>query len=579
MTFGHGPRNPINKNPFESAIGDFHEAQRQAALQEVVARFTGRSTALFSYEEVAEKLRVTSRAGRGQRTIPVKAIVGSVGRYNDFTHTFLPRLNRDAQRWARVKIAAQDVSELPPIEVYQLGDGYFVIDGNHRVSVARRQGLQFIDAMVTEVRTRVPFSPEDSPDELIVKAEYAAFLDETRLRRLRPDADLRVTVPGQYVTLENLIEVHRYFVEVAEERELTFAEAVARWYDEAYLPVIEAVREQEILDDFPGRTETDFYVWAAVHQASLQKELGWSLRPEVAVARAAAAFEPSARRWYERLGRRLLQVLSDETAGEAWSQERLPARYSDRLFADILVPVAPGTPVALTQALVIAQREEARLCGLHLVEDGVELPGNDEETLRQAFTRRCAEASVNSVFVVENGARNVGKQMLARATFSDLLVVNHALAAGDGGDSLSPAMKTLLERGGRPVLVAGNEPSLLQRVLLIAGERRGDSQALFVAAYLAEHWQASLTVIPDLRGDSEAQGRLRDYLALHEVSATYLPVAEPAGDFVHRAAADQGSDLIVMGAFQYGRFGRRRLDAELAGSLLTPDLPPLLICP
>lgn len=579
MTFGHGPRNPINKNPFESAIGDFHEVQRQAALQEVVARFKGRSAALYSYEEVAEKLRVTNRLGRGQRTIPVEAIVGSVGRYNDFTHTFLPRLSQDAQRWARVKSAAEDVSKLPPIEVYQLGDGYFVIDGNHRVSVARQQGLHFIDAVVTEVRTRVPFSPEDSPDELIVKAEYAAFLDETRLHQLRPDADLRVTVPGQYATLENLIEVHRYFAEVAEEREITFAEVVARWYDEAYLPVVEAVREQEILDHFPGRTETDFYVWVAVHQAALQKELGWSLRPEVAVARAAAAFEPSPRRWYQRLGCRLLQVLSDETAGETWSQERLSARYSDRLFADILVPVGAGTQAALTQALIVAQREQARLCGLLLAEDGTEPPGDGEETQRQTFARRCAEVSVESVLVVENGARDLGEQLLARAPFSDLLVVNHAFAAGDGGVPFSPAIKTLLERGGRPVLVTGDEPSPFRRVLLVAGEGRGDNQALFVAAYLAERWQASLTVIPDLRGDSEAQRRLRDYLALHEVSATYLPVAEAADDFVHRAAADQGSDLIVMGAFQYGRFGRRRLDAELAGTLLTPDLPPLLVCP
>lgn len=577
MSFGHGPHNPINKNPFESAIGDFHEAQRQATLQEVVARFTGRSTALFSYEEVAEKLRVTGRAGRGRRTIPVEAIVGSVGRYNDFTRTFLPRLARDAQRWARVKVAANDVTELPPIEVYQIGDGYFVVDGNHRVSVARQQGLRFIDAKVTEVRTRVPFSPGDSPDELIVKAEYAAFLDESGLRRVRPDADLRVTVPGQYATLENLIEVHRYFVEVAEERELSFAEAVARWYDEAYLPVLEAIREQGILDDFPGRTETDFYVWVAVHQAALQKEMGWPLRPEVAVARAATAFEPSSRRWYERLGGRLLQVLSDQKAGESWSQERLLARYSDRLFADVLVPVSAGASPALAQALVIARREEARLCGLLLAEERPGSPGDREEALRHAFARRCAEASVESVLVVESG--DLGQRLLARAPVSDLLVVDQAFAAGDGGVHLSPALRDLLELGGRPVLVAAADPSPLQRVLLIAGDPRGDSQALFVTAYLAEHWQASLAVIPDLHGNGVAQARLRDYLALHEVAATYLPAGEPASDFVRRAAAGQGSDLIVMGAFQYGRLGRRRLDAELAGSLLIAGFPPLLICP
>ncbi|MDX1688535.1 MAG: hypothetical protein R3248_11170 [Candidatus Promineifilaceae bacterium] len=577
MTFSQFPPNLEEEGPFGAAIGDFHDARIRAAVQDIVARFTGRSAALFSYEDVAEKLRVTGRAGRGHRTIPVEAIVGSVGRYNDFTRTFLPRLARDAERWARVKVAAKDVTELPPIEVYQIGDGYFVIDGNHRVSVARQQGVRYIDATVTEVRTRVPFSPEDSPDELIAKAEYAAFLEETGLHRVRPGADLRVTCPGQYATLENLIEVHRYFVEVAEEREIPFSRAVGRWYDEAYLPVVEAIREREILSHFPGRTETDFYVWVALHQAALQNELGWTVRPEVAAARVADSFEPSPRRWIKRLGGRLLQVLSGETAGESWSQGRLLARYSDRLFADILLPLYTGDDAALAQALVIARREDARLLGLLLAEGDDETPVGAEEDLRQAFERRCAEVSVDGVSVVEKG--NLGEKLLARASLSDVMVVGRSFAASEGQGHLSPAVRALLEQRGRPVLVARDQATPLRRVLLLADGLRGDNQALFVATYLAEHWQASLTVLPGVRGSGDDLGGLRDYLAVHEVTATFLPVAESPGASVRRIAAEQNSDLIVMGAFQYGRFGRRRFDAELAGSLLNVGAPPLLICP
>jgi hypothetical protein len=91
-----------------------------------------------------------------------------------------------------------------------------------------------IDAVVTRIKTRVPFSANDDPEALILKAEYAEFLDYTHLDHLRPEANLRVSVAGQYAHLENHIEVHRFFLEMAEERELELEEAVTRWYDEAY---------------------------------------------------------------------------------------------------------------------------------------------------------------------------------------------------------------------------------------------------------------------------------------------------------------------------------------------------------
>lgn len=577
MTFRKISPDPKEEGPFGAAIGDFHDARTKAALQEVIGRFTGRSVALLSYEDVAEKLRVTGRAGRGQRTIPVDAIVGSVGRYNDFTRTFLPRVARDAQRWARVKIAARDVTELPPIDVYQLGDGYFVIDGNHRVSVARQQGLRYIDATVTEVRTRVPFSPEDSPDELIAKAEYAAFLEETGMHRVRPAADLRLTCPGQYSTLENLIEVHRYFVETADGQEISFSAAVGRWYDEAYLPVLEAIREQGVLNAFPGRTETDFFVWVARYQAVLRSALGWTVRPEQAAVRAATRFDPTSRRWHGRLGGRLLHVLGGETAGESWSHERLLARYSDYLFTDVLVLLGAGDDAALGQALVIARREQARLLGLLLVEDGPDAPAGDDAALRQTFARRCAAASVDGVLGVETG--EPAETLLARAPLSDMLVVDHSFAACNGEAYLSPALKALLESGGRPVLVAGSEPAPFRRVLLVADGLRGDSQALFTAVYLAERWHASLTVLPDLRRRGDALHHLRDYLALHEVTATFLPAVRRPSVSVRQMAIAHGSDLIISGAFQYGRLGRRRLDGERICSLLAPGSPPFLICP
>src|SRR5687768_4195821 len=125
---------------FHMAIQDFQSARKKAAIQEVLARIRGKSNQLLSYEEVADKLKLRARTDRGVQHIPLEAIVGSVGRDTDFTRAFLPRRAVDQQRWAKVKTAMEDGAGLPPIEVYKVGEVYFVMDGNHRVSIARQEG-------------------------------------------------------------------------------------------------------------------------------------------------------------------------------------------------------------------------------------------------------------------------------------------------------------------------------------------------------------------------------------------------------------------------------------------------------
>ena len=125
---------------FQMAIQDFQSARQKAGIQEVLARITGKSTRLLSYEEVAEKLKLHARTERGIQQVPLDAIVGSVGRYTDFTRTFLPRRAGDQQRWANVKTAFLEYdANLPPIELYKVGEVYFVVDGNHRVSIAKQE--------------------------------------------------------------------------------------------------------------------------------------------------------------------------------------------------------------------------------------------------------------------------------------------------------------------------------------------------------------------------------------------------------------------------------------------------------
>jgi len=367
---------------FVAAVHDFHRARRKAALENIMARLTGRSADLLSYEEVRQKLRARGITAQELKEIPLDGIVGSVGRYADFTRSFLPRQDSDEGRWARVKVKVTDMGGLPPIKVYQIGEVYFVLDGNHRVSVARQVGATYIEAYVTEVRTKVPLSPNTQPDDLILKAEYADFLEHTRLDELRPEADLSVTAPGQYQALEEHIEVHRYFMGLEQEREIPYQEAVGHWYDEVYLPVVQVIRERGILRDFPGRTETDLYVWVSEHRAALGKELGWEIGPEAAATDLAAQFSLRPQRVVARVGEKILDAVTPDgfRAGPPpgqWRSEQLEACEYDRLFADILVPVSGEETgwYALEQALVVARREGARLRGLHVVSSEAQRDG------------------------------------------------------------------------------------------------------------------------------------------------------------------------------------------------------------
>ncbi len=275
-----------------SAIQDFHEARRKAAFERILSRLTGRSPDLLSYEDVRKKLHAVEIPRQELKDIPLGSIVGSVGRYHDFTRSFLPKLQSSSQRWARVKSVSEGAAGHEPIEVYQIGEAYFVKDGNHRVSVARQSGAETIQAYVTPVETAVPLEADVQPDDLILKAEYADFLDHTHLRDLRPGADLALTVPGEYARLEEHIRVHRYFMGLDQRREIPYPEAVAHWYDQVYQPVADVIRERGLLRDFPDRTEADLYLWISEHRAALEFAVRPAHRHPRSGPRPGAALQP-----------------------------------------------------------------------------------------------------------------------------------------------------------------------------------------------------------------------------------------------------------------------------------------------
>jgi uncharacterized protein (TIGR00730 family) len=241
---------------------------------------------LLSFEQVRDKLKVRAQHYAGVQTIPLDEIVGSVGRYHEFTRAFLPAREFVRERWKRVYEAAHSQEGFPPIDVYKIGDVYFVRDGHHRVSVLRELGATSVEAIVTELDTPIPLSADVGQEELDLKEEYAVFLQETGLDGQRPDQQVEFTLRGQYQKLYGHIAVHRHYLGVDEQREVPWSEAVARWYDEVYRPVVDVIREEGILDAFTERTEADLYLWIIEHQ----HYLGERYDQEVPLEQAAVEF-------------------------------------------------------------------------------------------------------------------------------------------------------------------------------------------------------------------------------------------------------------------------------------------------
>src|SRR5690349_8863428 len=263
---------------------DFSKARFKAFVNQIMSYMSGKRTTLLSYDEVKEKLHIGGPIYRGIKTIRVDQIAGSLNRYQEFDRAFLPRADQLAGRWQAVNRAFYQDINLPPVVLYKVGQVYFVVDGHHRVSVAREQGQEFIDAEVRECYTRVNITPDLKPEDLEILGDKVNFLERTHLDELHPGLNIKLTVPDGFDRMLEHIAVHRYFMGLDLKRDITEEEAVLHWYDNVYMPVVNVIRETDILQDFPGKTEGDLYLWVLDHQRYLVEE-GETLQPPEEAAR------------------------------------------------------------------------------------------------------------------------------------------------------------------------------------------------------------------------------------------------------------------------------------------------------
>jgi hypothetical protein len=254
------------------ARNDFAHARRKAFWRRIFSFVGGQPATLLSYDEVKEKLHLGGPIYRGVKPVEVKKIIGSLNRYHQFDRAFLPLEDQSADRWQSIDRAFYKEVNLPPIVLYKVGEVYFVVDGHHRVSVAREQGQMIIDAEVRECSTKVNITTDLKPEDLEILGEKVDFLERTRLDRIRPKASIKLTIPDGFDRMLEHIAVHRYFMGLDLQHEISDDEAVAHWYDKVYKPIVNSIRRSAVLKEFPGKTEGDLYLWVLDRQRYLNSE-------------------------------------------------------------------------------------------------------------------------------------------------------------------------------------------------------------------------------------------------------------------------------------------------------------------
>lgn len=219
---------------------------------------------------------------KGIHAIPIDKIIGSLGRYIDFSETFLPKRRDGSSRYEHIKSLMKQEVNLAPIQVYQMLDNYFIIDGHHRVAVAKNEfKAKYIDAEVTEVKFNFELSKDknyifdsEGTKKFLIKLEENAFQKATFLNNEILVHPLKVTELRSYATINQEIIDFKQNYNNGELSKKSIMFVSYKWYAERFLPAVMLMKKEKILSKFANRTYTDLYVWIQKHKYFLSQQAG-----------------------------------------------------------------------------------------------------------------------------------------------------------------------------------------------------------------------------------------------------------------------------------------------------------------
>ncbi|MCZ2145945.1 MAG: universal stress protein [Anaerolineales bacterium] len=569
---------------YQKALDDFKKARSKAALQRFWAGIRGKSLDLLPYDEISAKLKAFNKVDRGLQSVRLKDIVGSVGRNEDFDRNFSPLNDADIIRWASVKTAMTSLNStgLPPVSLYKIGDAYFVLDGNHRVSIAREMGLDMIEAYVTELYTRVPVSASITPEELQNKATYVEFLEQTRLDLIIPGIDFSLSRADTYPLLAEHIDVHRYYMGQEQAREIPYEEAALDWYEKVYQPVVEMINSSGLREEFPRLTVTDLYLWVLDQQSILQEALGIPIR----TGHAAEYMALQEGKTIKASGSQTEQHFEDTVfSGREQAAPDLPLTAEDPegcLFRDILVAIGDHDDYwsALEQAILINRCPSGHVRGLHVISPSDLLGEEEHRKMETRFEERLAAAGMGGKLLIVSG--DITGQISEHSLLSDLLVLHLAFPpSGNILDRLTSGIGTILRGARRPILIVKDQAQPLDRLLVVYNGSPKSREALFVSAYLAGRYGARLWLLTLDDGSPDLETEMsyaKTYLRKLDLDYEYILRKDGnLADATLEEAAANGATAILIGGYSGNSLFDRLFGSNIE-SLLQKTKLPVLIC-
>jgi len=589
-TYGHrkgllrpGQRHTISRErsyipSLANTAEDFRDARRRGALENIWSTLTGSSKNLINFQQVEDQLQFERSQKLGLVDIPLDAIVGSVSRPNDFTRKFFPREAVDPGRWQRVKLKMDE--QIRPIDVYQIDQVYFVMDGNHRVSVARQRGKTQIPAYVTKIESAVPLTPEDDFEDLIIKNQQVRFRQDTGLDRLRPDLEFATSIPGGYQQLQEQITNYHLNLEMQYQYPYSEAEAVENWVEEVYLPILQKVSQSGLLRDFPERTPTDLYLWLTQYQKELSHQYGWEIKPAAAVDSLASVYGNRLIHRWRRFKKKIIPQRSAQPVeiGD-WRRVHLMPRKDGQIFSAILVAINGRQSGwnALEQAFIIAKIEDSSIAAVHIDREDSGLTMNDQK-LKADFQKITHKQKQKAKLYFENG--EVLDTLTQRALWNDLLIFSLEHPPGDKPAArLRSGIRSLVQNCPRPLLAVPSISEMKHALLAFDGSPKA-TEALYLAAYLAEKWGIQLSVITAMEDNTARINPIesaREYLKARSINAEYITEIGSPAEVILETKNKHGCDFLIVGGYGYQPVMEVLFGSTLDSLLRKADFP-ILIC-
>jgi hypothetical protein len=272
--------------PEADSRDDFTRARRRGQWARVASRLRGRPgdlDVLMPFDEVVTALGRRGQHNLGEQMVEIDSIVGSVDRRTGFDRHFHPTTDQARSRFERIAGSIRRGREMPPVDLFRVGQVHFVKDGHHRIAVARAMGWSTIRAIVTEVDTALPAGSSLTVADLPMKGHERVFYERVPLP---PDARsaISLTDPPRYAALAEGVEAWGF--RVLQERGvlLNRAQVAELWWQQEYQPAVALLREAGLLDDEAGEggrgalTETEAYLRLSEQRYRLMRSHVWDER-------------------------------------------------------------------------------------------------------------------------------------------------------------------------------------------------------------------------------------------------------------------------------------------------------------